>query len=55
VRIRGREVPVTSAELTGDERADAWALMCRTWPNYSSYEEHTDRVIPVIRLTPMTG
>ncbi|MBO0811141.1 MAG: nitroreductase family deazaflavin-dependent oxidoreductase [Microlunatus sp.] len=53
VRVRGRELPVTAEELGGEERAAAWSLMLRTWPNYALYEQRTDRLIPVIRLTPM--
>jgi deazaflavin-dependent oxidoreductase (nitroreductase family) len=42
--------PVTARELEGDERARAWAVMLRTWPNYAKYEERTDRLIPVFLL-----
>lgn len=45
-------VPVTSEELTDDARAEAWQVMLRTWPNFAKYEERTDRLIPVFRLTP---
>lgn len=37
-------------ELEGDERARMWQVMVRTWPNYVTYEERTDRLIPVFRL-----
>ena len=32
------------------ERAEAWTVMLRTWPNYAKYAERTDRLIPVFRL-----
>ena len=41
---------VTATELADPERAEAWKVMLRTWPNYAKYEERTDRVIPVFRL-----
>jgi len=41
---------VTATELTDPERAQAWQVMLRTWPNYAKYEERTDRLIPVFRL-----
>jgi deazaflavin-dependent oxidoreductase (nitroreductase family) len=42
--------PVAAEELTGDDRAAAWQVMLRTWPNFARYEERTDRLIPVFRL-----
>lgn len=48
---RGKEkYAVTATELTDPERAEAWRVMLRTWPNYAKYEERTDRLIPVFRL-----
>ena len=41
---------VAATELTDPERAEAWQVMLRTWPNYAKYEERTDRLIPVFRL-----
>ena len=52
VEFGGRRSPVTATELEGAERAAAWQVDARTWPNYAKYEERTDRVIPVFRLTP---
>jgi deazaflavin-dependent oxidoreductase (nitroreductase family) len=45
-----REVPVTAEELGPEDRATAWQVMLRTWPNFAKYEERTDRLIPVFRL-----
>ena len=39
-------------ELAAEERAEAWAHMVKTWPNYEMYEERTDRTIPVFFLEP---
>ena len=44
-------VPVVAREVEGDERADRWQVMLRTWPNFAKYEERTDRLIPVFQLT----
>ena len=46
-----QRVPVTATELADDDRAAAWRVMLRTWPNFARYEERTDRLIPVFRLT----
>jgi deazaflavin-dependent oxidoreductase (nitroreductase family) len=53
VSIGGRRHAAVAHELSGDERAAAWAHMLRTWPNYARYAERTDRVIPVFWLTPV--
>jgi deazaflavin-dependent oxidoreductase (nitroreductase family) len=52
VRYRGRDHACTWRELTGEEKAKAWAHMVTIWPNYDKYVEWTDRVIPVFLLTP---
>ena len=46
----GQRLPVVSTELADDDRAAAWQVMLRTWPNFAKYEERTDRLIPVFRL-----
>lgn len=52
VDFRGRTSTMTARRVEGDERADLWALMNRTWPNYDHYAARTDREIPVFVLTP---
>ncbi len=54
VAIGRQAFPVVASELAGEDRAAAWAHMLRTWPNYAKYEERTDRLIPVFRLTRLT-
>lgn len=40
------------AELVeGAERADLWQLAVDTWSTYASYQEKTERQIPVFKLT----
>jgi deazaflavin-dependent oxidoreductase (nitroreductase family) len=50
VRFDKATFAVTAQELSDPERAEAWQVMLRTWPNYAKYEERTDRLIPVFRL-----
>ena len=50
-RVRQGDVRRDGAELADPERAEAWKVMLETWPNYAKYEERTDRLIPVFRLT----
>ncbi len=47
-----RRVTVSQRELADDDRARAWQVMLRTWPNYAKYEQRTDRLIPVFLLSP---
>jgi deazaflavin-dependent oxidoreductase (nitroreductase family) len=51
VRFGKERFAVSARELTDPERAEAWKVMLETWPNYAKYEERTDRLIPVFRLT----
>ncbi len=37
----------------GEERTDLWQLAVDTWSTYASYQERTDREIPVFKLTPI--
>ncbi len=40
----------TARLLEGDERADWWDHAVATWPTYASYQEKTDREIPLFVL-----
>ena len=42
----------TARELSGEERAQWWDHAVATWPTYASYQEKTDRQIPVFLLEP---
>lgn len=54
VRVGRTSYAVTAREVAGDERAELWRVMLRTWPNFARYEQRTDRVIPVFVLAPTT-
>lgn len=42
-------------EATGAERDAWWERAVAVWPDYASYQEKTDRTIPVFVLTPLEG
>ncbi|RNM12447.1 nitroreductase family deazaflavin-dependent oxidoreductase [Nocardioides pocheonensis] len=44
--------PYRARLLEGDERAEWWQFAVDTWPTYASYQEKTDREIPVFLLEP---
>ena len=47
----GRQLRVDPAQLDGDARAQAWQQITQAQPRYARYQEKTDRVLPVIRLS----
>jgi deazaflavin-dependent oxidoreductase (nitroreductase family) len=55
IEMDGRKVAVTAEQLEGAEREEAWRQITTTAPNFAKYETATDRVIPVIRLTPRSN
>jgi deazaflavin-dependent oxidoreductase (nitroreductase family) len=42
----------TARELAGDERTQWWEYAVAAWPTYASYQQKTDRQIPVFLLEP---
>ena len=44
----------TARQLSGDERAQWWERAVAIWPDYDSYQENTDREIPVFVLEPVS-
>jgi len=49
--IDGRTMPVDIEQLEAEERAAAWVLITGQAKGFAAYENRTDRVIPVLRLT----
>lgn len=47
--------PMQAREVTGEEKAVWWARAVEAFPNYASYQEKTDREIPVFVLEPAAG
>lgn len=53
VEIGGTVHKVTVRQLEGDERERAWAGIVAAAPGFAGYESKTDRLLPVLRLTPL--
>jgi deazaflavin-dependent oxidoreductase (nitroreductase family) len=51
LQVNGREVRVRPSSLHGEERERAWQRIVTEAPGFREYQEHTDREIPVVRLT----
>jgi deazaflavin-dependent oxidoreductase (nitroreductase family) len=52
VQVKGDHQKVTATVAEGDERTRLWSLVNEQWPNYDVYQSRTDRVIPVVILSP---
>lgn len=52
VEIDQRRARVRAESLTGFERDQAWRRIVAAAPRFGAYERKTDRIIPVVRLTP---
>jgi deazaflavin-dependent oxidoreductase (nitroreductase family) len=51
VDLDGVERPVHAESLEGTERDEAWQRIVELSPRFGKYQEGTDRVLPVIRLS----
>lgn len=52
VRFRGQTTTLTARRLEDQERSEAWRTMVGVWPNFTKYEERTNREIKVFALVP---
>lgn len=55
IEVGGRTIPVRPESLRGAERDAAWRRIVELAPGYASYGSSTDRLIPVIRLVPVSS
>lgn len=52
VQIQGDHLDVTARTAGEDEKPRLWSIVTEQWPNYDVYQTRTDRVIPLVVLTP---
>jgi deazaflavin-dependent oxidoreductase (nitroreductase family) len=50
VQIKGDTFRAKARTATADEKPAMWRHMTEVWPDYDSYQERTDREIPVVVL-----
>ena len=55
LEVGKRKMKVHAESLRGAEREEAYARVAAAAAQYGQYPKKTDRVIPVIRLTPVSG
>jgi deazaflavin-dependent oxidoreductase (nitroreductase family) len=55
IQVRGERFKVTARTAGDDEKPRLWNIVREQWPNYDVYQQRTERVIPVVVLTPETA
>jgi deazaflavin-dependent oxidoreductase (nitroreductase family) len=52
IEVSGQQLRVTVEQLDGQSREEAWQRIIASQPRYADYQRKTDRVLPIIRLSP---
>ena len=52
VQVEDARFDVVARTATEAEKPRLWSVMNGVWPNYDTYQSRTERVIPVVILTP---
>jgi deazaflavin-dependent oxidoreductase (nitroreductase family) len=55
IQDRADRFDVTARTAGDDEKPRLWRIMTEVWPNYDAYQARTERVIPVVVLTPSSA
>jgi deazaflavin-dependent oxidoreductase (nitroreductase family) len=50
IQVKDEEIPVAARDAEGEERERLWQQLAEVWPDYDSYQQRTDRQIPVVVL-----
>ncbi|MFV8817938.1 nitroreductase family deazaflavin-dependent oxidoreductase [Haliea sp. E17] len=52
IQVLDKVMKATAVTVEGAERDHLWKVATEVWPNYDQYAERTERLIPVVKLTP---
>jgi deazaflavin-dependent oxidoreductase (nitroreductase family) len=52
IQVKGDKMHAHARTATPEEKGELWSIMTKEWPAYDSYQEKTDREIPVVVLEP---
>lgn len=52
IQVLDKVMKATASTAEGNERERLWKVATDVWPNYDQYAERTERLIPVVKLTP---
>ncbi len=53
VEVGAHRFSARAETVDGDDRARLWAALVRLYHPYEAYRKRTDRVFPIVRLTPV--
>jgi deazaflavin-dependent oxidoreductase (nitroreductase family) len=52
IQVKDQTMKARARTATPEEKPELWKIMIREWPDYDSYQQNTDREIPVVVLEP---
>jgi len=52
IQVKAEHIPVVARAASDEEKPRLWKIMTDVWPNYDAYQTRTDRVIPLVVLSP---
>jgi deazaflavin-dependent oxidoreductase (nitroreductase family) len=52
IQVWGDVIPVTARTASAAEKVRLWPIMTAQWPEYDTYQQKTERDIPVVILSP---
>jgi deazaflavin-dependent oxidoreductase (nitroreductase family) len=52
IQVMAEVIPVTARTASDEEKPRLWKIMTDSWPNYDVYQTRTERVIPLVVLSP---
>jgi deazaflavin-dependent oxidoreductase (nitroreductase family) len=55
IQVRGERIRVRARTASDVEKPRLWKVVAAQWPNYDVYQQRTERVIPVVVLSPAAG
>ncbi|MFG1921959.1 nitroreductase family deazaflavin-dependent oxidoreductase [Cryptosporangium sp. NPDC048952] len=53
IQVKTERLRVRARTAGDDEKPRLWRILTEVWPNYDIYQTRTERVIPVVVLSPM--
>jgi deazaflavin-dependent oxidoreductase (nitroreductase family) len=55
IQVKGDKMHAHARTAAPEEKPELWSIMTEQWPAYDSYQEKTEREIPVVVLEPVEG
>jgi deazaflavin-dependent oxidoreductase (nitroreductase family) len=52
IQVWAQLIPVAARTATPEEKQRLWPIMTKAWPAYDSYQQKTERDIPLVILRP---